>query len=147
PVFQIHIPRGATAKMKSKIAFLDLITPHMELEEELVSVFRSSLRSAGFIGGPVVVDFEREFAQFCDTQHCVGVNSGTDALRFALIAAGIEPGTTVITVPNTFIATTEAITQAGAHLDFVDIDERTYTMDPEQLRHYLESKCEKDSRT
>jgi len=133
--------------MKSKIAFLDLITPHMELEEELVSVFRSSLRSAGFIGGPVVVDFEREFAQFCDTQHCVGVNSGTDALRFALIAAGIEPGTTVITVPNTFIATTEAITQAGAHLDFVDIDERTYTMDPEQLRHYLESKCEKDSRT
>jgi dTDP-4-amino-4,6-dideoxygalactose transaminase len=133
--------------MKSKIAFLDLVTPHLELEEELVAVFRSALRTAGFIGGPMVVDFEKEFARFCDVQHCVGLNSGTDALRFALIAAGIEPNSTVITVPNTFIATTEAITQAGAHLDFVDVDERTYTMDPEQLKRYLESNCEKDSST
>jgi dTDP-4-amino-4,6-dideoxygalactose transaminase len=69
------------------------------------------------------------------------VGSGTDALRFALIAAGVEPGDIVVTVPNTFIATTEAITQAGARPDFIDVDERTYNMDPHRLVEYLETKC------
>ncbi|HVO59390.1 MAG TPA: DegT/DnrJ/EryC1/StrS family aminotransferase, partial [Terriglobales bacterium] len=95
------------------IPFLDLVTPHRELEQELVAVFRTALGNAGFIGGPMVQDFEQEFARFCGTDYCVGVGSGTDALRFALIAAGLEAGDLVITVPNTFIATTEAITQAG----------------------------------
>ena len=126
------------------IPFLDLVTPHLELEEELVSVFRSALKTAGFVGGPMVEDFERDFARFCGSQYCVGVGSGTDALRFALIAAGVQPGDTVVTVPNTFIATTEAISQAGARPDFVDIDERTYTMDPEKLRAYLETECRRD---
>ena len=89
----------------------------------------------------MVEQFERDFAAFCDAEHCVGVSNGTDALRFALIAAGIKPGDTVVTVPNTFIATTEAISQAGARPDFVDIDERTYNMDPEKLREYLEVQC------
>ena len=124
-----------------KIPFLDLITPHRELEEELVAVFRNALETAGFIGGPMVEDFEEDFAQFCDVEYCVGVGSGTDALRFALIAAGVSPGSTVVTVPNTFIATTEAISQAGARPDFVDIDERTYTMDPMKLQEYLETQC------
>ena len=66
-------------------------------------------------------------------------------MRFALIAAGVGPGDIVVTVPNTFIATTEAISQAGAHPDFVDIDERTYNMDPEKLRHYLEKNCSWDA--
>ncbi|TLY26365.1 MAG: DegT/DnrJ/EryC1/StrS family aminotransferase [Nitrospirae bacterium] len=123
------------------IPFLDLVTPHLELEEELVSVFRSALKTAGFVGGPMVEDFERDFAQFCGVQYCVGGGSGTDALRFALIAAGVQAGDTVVTVPNTFIATTEAISQAGARPDFVDIHERTYTMDPEKLRSYLETQC------
>ena len=83
----------------------------------------------------------RDFAEFCDAKHCVGVGSGTDALRFALMAAGIATGDIVITVPNTFIATTEAISQAGARPEFVDIDERTYNMDPEKLREYLETEC------
>ena len=83
-----------------KIPFLDLVTPHLELEEQLVSTFRNTLRTAGFIGGPVVEGFERDFAQFCDVRHCVGVGSGTDAVRFALIAAGVQPGESVITVPN-----------------------------------------------
>src|SRR2546427_3416366 len=126
------------------IPFLDLITPHLELEEELVSVFRNALKTAGFVGGRVVEDFERDFAQFCGVQHCVGVGSGTDALRFAMIAEGLRRGDTVVTVPLTFIATTEAISQAGAWPDFVDIDERTYTMDPEKLRIYLESECTHD---
>ncbi len=129
------------------IPFLDLITPHRELEEELVSVFRSALQTAGFTGGPMVEDFERAFAEFCDVRCCVGVGSGTDALRFAMIAAGVRPGDTVVTVPNTFIATTEAISQAGARPDFVDIDERTYTLEPERLRAYLETACTPDPRT
>ena len=87
------------------------------------------------------------FAKYCDAQHCVGVGSGTDALRFALIAAGVKPGDVVVTVPNTFIATTEAITQAGATPDFVDVDERTYNMDPEQLRRYLQVECCVDGTT
>jgi dTDP-4-amino-4,6-dideoxygalactose transaminase len=124
-----------------KVPFLDLVAPHLELEEELVAVFRNTLRTAGFIGGPVVEGFEHEFAQFCDVKYCIGVGSGTDAVRFALMAAGVQPGESVITVPNTFIATTEAISQAGALPEFVDIDERTYNMDPEKLREYLETHC------
>ncbi len=89
----------------------------------------------------MVEEFERDFAAFCATRHCVGVGSGTDALRFALIAAGIGPGEIVFTVPNTFIATAEAISQTGARPDFVDIDERTYNMDPRKLREYLEAEC------
>jgi dTDP-4-amino-4,6-dideoxygalactose transaminase len=123
------------------IPFLDLVTPHRELEEELVALFRTALGSASFIGGPLVEDFEREFAAFSGTRWCVGVGSGTDALRFALLGAGVHPGDTVLTVPNTFIATTEAICHVGALPVFVDVDERSATMDPEKLRAYLETQC------
>ncbi len=129
------------------IPFLDLVTPHAELREELNQVFNAALDTAGFIGGPMVQGFEQDFAKFCDAGHCVGVSSGTDALRFALIAAGIVPGDIVITVPNTFIATTEAISQAGAHPVFVDIDERTYNLDPAKLREYIEKECTYDGAT
>jgi dTDP-4-amino-4,6-dideoxygalactose transaminase len=128
----------------NSVPFLDLITPHVELEDQLTAVFRTALRAAGFVGGPMVEEFEREFAQFCETRHCVGVGSGTDALRFALIAAGVCEGDTVITVPNTFIATAEAISQAGGRPEFVDIDERTYNMDPVKLQNYLQTRCESD---
>jgi dTDP-4-amino-4,6-dideoxygalactose transaminase len=126
------------------IPFLDLITPHRELEQELVAVFRSALSGAGFIGGPMVEKFEQEFACFCGTKWCVGVGSGTDALRFALIAAGVRAGDVAVTVPHTFIATKEAISQAGALPELVDINEHTYNMDSEKLREYLEQKCTKD---
>ena len=126
------------------VPFLDLVTPHAELQRELTAVFHEALRTAGFIGGPMVENFEREFAKFCETQYCVGLGSGTDALRFALIAAGIGNGDAVITVPNTFIATTEAIAQAGAYPVFVDIVERTYNMDVAKLQAYLEA-CESHS--
>ena len=125
----------------SKIPFLDLVTPHVELEQELTAVFQKALRTAGFIGGPMVEEFEKAFANFCDVRYAVGVGSGTDAVRFALMAAGIRQGDVVVTVPNTFIATTEAISQAGALVEFVDIDERTYNIDPEKLRQYLETQC------
>lgn len=132
---------------EEKISFLDLITPHIELESELVEVFRSALRGAAFIGGPMVENFEKEFAHFCGTEYCIGVGSGTDALRFALIASGINRGDIVVTVPNTFIATTEAITQAGGIPDFVDVDESTLNMDPAKLREYLENECFTDEST
>lgn len=123
------------------IPFLDLITPHRELEAELTQIFQATLHTAGFIGGPVVESFEREFGAFCDASNCVGTGSGTDALRFALAAAGVGEGDVVVTVPNTFIATTEAISQVGAIPEFVEIDEATYNMDPARLRDYLESNC------
>ena len=126
------------------VPFLDLVTPHKELESELVSVFRKGLRSAGFVGGSVVEEFEKAFATFCDAGHCIAVNSGTDALRFALMAAGVKSGDAVITVPNTFIATTEAISQAGATPEFVDIDERTSNMSVEQLQQFLQEQCSQD---
>lgn len=129
----------------TKIPFLDLVTPHKELEAELMDVVRQALSTAGFIGGPMVEGFEREFAAFCDAKYCVGVNSGTDALRFAFMAAGVQPGEIIVTVPHTFIATTEAISQAGAQIAFVDIDESSYTMDPEKLREYLETQCTFDA--
>jgi dTDP-4-amino-4,6-dideoxygalactose transaminase len=125
-----------------KVPFLDLVAPHQELKAELMQVVEKALGSAGFIGGPMVEDFERDFAKFCDTNYCVGVNSGTDALRFAFMAADVKPGEIIITVPHTFIATTEAISQVGAHIAFVDIDEKTFTMDPSKLREYLEVRCE-----
>lgn len=126
----------------ARIPFLDLVTPHQELESDLVAVVKKAFETAGFIGGPMVEEFERQFAEFCDAKYCVGVNSGTDALRFAFLGAGIEPGSLVVTVPHTFIATTEAISQAGFQIAFVDIHEDTYTMDPEKLREYLENQCE-----
>ena len=128
-----------------KVPFLDLVAPHKELRGELVAVFNKVLDTAGFIGGPMVDEFEREFAAFCAAKHCVGVNSGTDALRFAFMAAGIGEGDVIVTVPHTFIATTEAISQVGAAIAFVDVDEKTLTMDPERLREYLEGACDYDA--
>src|SRR6267143_2173299 len=124
-----------------EIPFLDLITVHRELRDELRSVLETALDTAGFIGGPMVRDFERDFAAFCESRFCVGMANGTDALRLALMAAGVEPGDTVVTVPLTFIATTEAISQAGARPDFVDVEERTYNMDARKLHEYLEMQC------
>jgi len=131
----------------TKVPFLDLVTPHQELEPELLAVVKKSFANAAFIGGPMVEGFERDFAAFCQAKYCVGVNSGTDALRFAFMAANVQPDDIIITVPHTFIATTEAISQAGARIAFVDIHEQTYTMDPEKLREYLEQRCDFDVKT
>ncbi len=119
---------------EARIPFLDLVTQHRALEDELVSSFRAALRTAQFVGGPEVEAFEREFAAYCDSPYCSGVNSGTDALRFAYLALGVRPGDEIITVAHTFIATAETITQAGGRVRFVDIDERTMTIDPEAAK-------------
>jgi dTDP-4-amino-4,6-dideoxygalactose transaminase/acetyltransferase-like isoleucine patch superfamily enzyme len=127
------------------IPFLDLVAPHVELEEELVSAFRQGLRTAAFVGGPVVEKFEAAFAAFSKASHAIAVSSGTDALRFAILACGIEAGDVVLTVPNTFIATTEAISQARAIPEFVDVDEQTYNMSVQMLERFLEKQCVRNS--
>ncbi len=130
--------------ISNSIPFLDLVTPHVEFEQELIGVFRQALHTAGFVGGPVVEEFEKAFATFCDASHAIAVSSGTDALRFAIMACGVKPGDVVLTVPHTFIATTEAISQAGAMPEFVDIDERTYNLSVEMLQQFLEKQCTRD---
>jgi dTDP-4-amino-4,6-dideoxygalactose transaminase len=140
----VSVSHTKKPNMNPSIPFLDLVTPHLELEQELTEVFLKAIRTAGFIGGPMVEDFEKAFATFCDTTHAVAISSGTDALRFALTASGVKPGDVVVTVPHTFIATTEAISQAGALPEFVDIDEQTYNLDPVKLAEYLEQQCTVD---
>lgn len=119
------------------IPFVDLVTPHEELGEELLHVFQTALREGRFSGGPMVEQFEADFGAFCETAYCVGVASGTDALRFALFAVGIQPGDVVLTPPHTFLATAEAITQVGASPEFIDIDERSGNLDPNKLAEFL----------
>ena len=121
-----------------KVPFLDLKAQYKQIESEVVPAVTEAMAAGMFIGGPQVTGFEAEFAAFCESRYCIGVGSGTDALRFALMAAGIGPGDAVITAPNTFIATTEAISQVGATPIFVDVDPQTYTMDPQKLIDFVE---------
>lgn len=130
-----------------QIPFLDLVSQHQRLKEEFLCVFKNALSNGRFIGGPEVQAFEEDFAKYCGTKHAIGVGSGTDALRFAIIASGAAQGEAIITVPNTFIATTEAITQAGCMPVFVDMDPLTYNMDPNCLRNYLRNGCSIDPKS
>jgi dTDP-4-amino-4,6-dideoxygalactose transaminase len=100
---------------------------------ELLDAFRQVTESSAFAGGPFVARFETEFAAFCNARHTLGVGSGTEALWLSLLALNVGAGDEVITVPNSFMATAEAISLCGARPVFVDIDERTYTMDANQL--------------
>ena len=116
-----------------EVPFLDLKAQNRALKAEILPLWEEILDSAGFIGGKHVSAFEEEFASACSVKHCVAVNSGTDALRFIFLALGLESGDEIITVSNTFIATTESITQAGGKIVFVDIDPDTYNMDASKL--------------
>lgn len=119
------------------VPFLDLQAQHGPLRSELAEVISEVIESGAFAGGPFVDAFEKDFANFCDCEHAIGVGNGTDALWLALLACGIGRDDEVITVPNTFIATAEAISFCGARPVFVDVDERTYTMDPAALEKAL----------
>lgn len=125
--------RSTAAYVRREVPFVDLATCHRELSSEILSAIERSLHAGGFVGGPEVDGFEREFAEYLEAERVVGLASGTDALRLALMAVGVQPGDEVITVPNTFIATTEALSQAGVTFRFVDVDPRTSNMDASQL--------------
>lgn len=122
------------------VPFLDLKAQNSALKSEILPLWEQLLDDAAFIGGPVVERFEAEFAPIAQAAHCVSVNSGTDALRFIFIALGLRPGEEVITVPNTFIATSEAITQAGGQVVFADVDPVTYTLDPAGIEAVITDK-------
>jgi dTDP-4-amino-4,6-dideoxygalactose transaminase len=124
-----------------KVPFLDLKAQYESIKDEINAAIQEVLESCAFAGGPFVQAFEKQFAAFCQCDHCIGVGSGTEALWLALLALGVGPGDEVITVPNTFIATAEAISFCGATPVFVDIDEKTYTMDPQKLTEFLEKNC------
>jgi dTDP-4-amino-4,6-dideoxygalactose transaminase len=112
------------------VPFLDLKAQYQGIRREIGAAIQKVLDSCAFAGGPFAQAFEEEFARFCGCSHAVGVGSGTDALWLTLLALGVGPGDEVITVPNTFIATAEAIHFTGAVPVFVDVDEQFHTMDP-----------------
>jgi dTDP-4-amino-4,6-dideoxygalactose transaminase len=117
----------------SVIPFLDLKAQYASIKEEVEPVVARILESGGYILGPEVEAFEKEFAAYCASPHGVAVNSGTSALHLALLAAGIGPGDEVITTPFTFVATASAVCNAGARPVFVDIRRDSFTIDPERI--------------
>jgi len=126
--------------MHIRVPFLDLNAHHAPLREEFDRAIAEVIDSGAFAGGPFVEKFEAEFATYCQACHAIGLGSGTEALWLSLLACGVGPGDEVITVPNTFMATAEAITYCSARPVFIDVDERTYTMDPAGLEKALTSK-------
>jgi dTDP-4-amino-4,6-dideoxygalactose transaminase len=126
--------------MHIRVPFLDLSAHHAPLREEFERAIGEVIDSGAFAGGPFVEKFESEFAAFCRCPHAIGLGSGTEALWLSLLACGVGAGDEVITVPNTFMATAEAITYCAARPVFVDVDERTYTMDPAGLEKALTPK-------
>jgi dTDP-4-amino-4,6-dideoxygalactose transaminase len=123
--------------MQIKVPFLDLKAHHLPMMKEINLAIQEVIETSAFAGGPFVTAFEQDFAAYCDVPHALGVGSGTEALWLSLLACGVGPADEVITVPNTFMATAEAITYCGARPVFVDVDERTYTMNPAALQSAL----------
>ena len=119
------------------VPFFDLKQQYRSIKNELNAAVQQVMDSCRFVLGENVANFERDFAGFCGTDFAVGVANGTDALRLALLACGIGKGDEVITVPNTFIATTEAISQTGAKVVFVDIDPQTCNIDVSQIEEKI----------
>lgn len=111
------------------IPFVDLKAQYASIKDEVNSAIQGVLDSGQFTLGEEVAAFEREFAAYCQTDHGVGVNTGTSALHLALLAAGVGPGDEVVTVPFTFVATVAAIQYTGARPVFVDVDPHSFTMD------------------
>jgi dTDP-4-amino-4,6-dideoxygalactose transaminase len=123
-----------------KVPFLDLKAHHAPMIDTFDHAIREVIESSAFAGGPFVQKFEEEFAAYCGVSYAVGVGNGTDALWLTLLALGVGEGDEVITVPNTFIATAEAITYCKARPVFVDVDEDTFTLNPAELKKALTAK-------
>jgi dTDP-4-amino-4,6-dideoxygalactose transaminase len=115
------------------IPFVDLKAQYDSIRAEIDAAISAVITDTAFIGGPFVKKFEDAFARYCGMKHCVGVANGTDAIAIALRSLGVAPGDEVITVANSFVATSEAIRMAGAQVVFVDIDPATYTIDVNRI--------------
>lgn len=118
------------SQVQLQVPFVDLRVQGRELHEEFLAAFESVVSRAAYTMGPELQEFERAFASFCGVDHCIGVSTGTDAVRLALQAAGVKPGDEVIVPANTFIATAEAVSHAGATPVFVDCLPDTANIDP-----------------
>jgi dTDP-4-amino-4,6-dideoxygalactose transaminase len=116
-----------------KVPLLDLKAEYHELREQILPALDRVCENSAFVLGEDVEQFESEFAGYCNVKHCVALSSGTAALHLGLLALGVQPGDEVITSPNTFLATAEAITYCGARPVFVDIDPSTANLDPAQI--------------
>lgn len=127
-----------------EVPFVDLRAQHEEVREEIEAAFRAAIDASAFVGGAPVERFEAEFAGYVGVRHAVGVGSGTDAVRIALQAVGVEAGDAVLTVAHTFIATAEGATQAGALPLFVDVEPGTLTMDPGAVESFLRASCRRE---
>ncbi|MBU1136567.1 MAG: DegT/DnrJ/EryC1/StrS family aminotransferase [Nanoarchaeota archaeon] len=123
-----------------EIPFVDLKSQYKAIKEEIDSAIRSILENTAFILGEAVENFEKSFAEYCNKKFSIGLNSGTSALQLALIASGVKLGDEVITVPNTFIATAEAISMVGAKPVFVDIEPKTCTIDVSKIESAITEK-------
>ena len=119
------------------VPFLDLAIQYESIRKEIEKEVQEVFRSGRYASGPYVERFEREFASYCQCGFAVAVSSGTEALWMTLLCLGVGEGDEVITVPNTFVATAEAIKMSAAKPVFVDIDEHTYTMDPDLLTNAI----------
>jgi len=123
-----------------EISFVDLKAQYASIKGEIDQAISDVISSTAFIGGPFVKAFESSFAAFCGAKHCIGVGNGTDAIFLVLKAMGIGPGDEVITAANSFIATSEAITMTGARVVFVDIDPRTFNINPTKIENKITKK-------
>ncbi len=124
-----------------KVPFVDLRAMHEEVRPEIEAAFKDVLDRSAFVGGSYVDTFEKNFASYCRASQAVACASGTDAVKLALMAAGVKEGEAVITASHTFIATVEAITLIGAHPIFIEIDADTYHLSTSALEAYMLEKC------
>lgn len=122
------------------IPCLDLKRQHQSIKAEVFTAFEKVYENTAFSGGPFVEAFEKDFAQFCDTQFAIGVNNGTTALHLAMLTLGIGEGDEVIVPANTFIATAWGVTHAGATPVFVDCDKDTWEIDASQIEKKITAK-------
>jgi len=120
-----------------KIPFVDLKAQYDSIKDEINQTIHYVIQDSAFIGGKYLSTFEKNFTEYIGTKHCIGVANGTDALFIALKCLGIKEGDEVITVANSFIATSEAITATGARVVFVDCDEKTYNIDVQKIEKFI----------
>jgi dTDP-4-amino-4,6-dideoxygalactose transaminase len=122
------------------IKFLDLYSQYLSIQEEIDVAIKETIRNSSYIGGTAIKEFESAFAAYQQAQHCVGVANGTDAIEIALEALALPKESEVIVPANSFIASSEAVTRAGHHVVFADVDPDTYTLDLADVERRIRSK-------
>jgi len=123
--------------MTDKVPYLDLPAQLRAIRKEIDAALARTVDKCSFCLGPDVAQFEKDFAGFCGTEHCVAVNSGTSALHIAMLLAGVGPGDEVVTTPCTFVATSWAISYVGAKPVYVDIEDATFNLDPKLVERAI----------